>query len=339
MEKIKPYKIILPIGIGLAVVVFLFYKEFDFGALQQIHLTWASLFWLLMAFACVVIKNTAFIIRLRYLSGCRLSWRQAFRVILLWEFTSTVTPVATGGASVALIFIHKEGLSLGRSTTISMLSSILDEMYFIVLFPLAMLIFGKDLLFGIPSSVTWISSGLLGIVLLGYCCKLAWVALLFYGIFINSRGFGHLVYRISHLPFLKRWKRKAAKIAGEIDKTSKEIHIENSKFWSTAILTTLCSWTARFLVVNCLFLAFFPVKEHCLLVARQCILFLSLFFTPTPGGSGFAEIVFNEYLAGFISVAGLSVVLAFLWRLITYYPELIAGIIIFPKWIHDKFSH
>lgn len=50
---------------------------------------------------------------------------------------------------MAIIYVHKEGISLGRSSAIVMLTSFLDEIYFIVMFPLLMLLVGVDRLFDI----------------------------------------------------------------------------------------------------------------------------------------------------------------------------------------------
>ena len=65
-------------------------------------------------------RDIGYIIRIRVLSGGELSWLQAFRVIMLWEFTSAITPSAVGGTSVAIIYVHKEGISVGRSSAIVM---------------------------------------------------------------------------------------------------------------------------------------------------------------------------------------------------------------------------
>ncbi|MDR0547303.1 MAG: flippase-like domain-containing protein [Dysgonamonadaceae bacterium] len=338
-HKVQTYKIILPVIIGLSVVGFLFYREFSIDVFRQIHFTGMSVFWILMAFICLIIKDFAYMARLRTLSGYRLSWLQSFRVIILWEFTSAITPAVVGGASVSMLFIYKEGIGMGKSAAITMIASILDELYFLALIPLLLLLFDARQLFEMPSlPVAWIGSGLFGLTLLGYLAKLLWALLLAYGIFIHPRGFGILMYRIAHLPFLKRWKRKVAGVAGDIAKTSQEIRTKNMSFWLESCFSTFLSWTARYLVANCLFLAFFPVKEHLLLFSRQVVMFVALLFAPTPGGSGIAEITFNEFLAGFVPVAGFSVVLALLWRLVTYYPELILGILIFPKWLGDKFG-
>lgn len=66
--------------------------------------------------------------------------------------------------------------------------------------------------------------------------------------------------------------------------------------------------------------------------------------SPTPGGSGFSEYIFIRYLWDFVLVkaalaVSFAVVLALLWRLISYYPYLIIGSIILPWWIKKKFGH
>ena len=64
-----------------------------------------------------------------------LTWVQAFRVIMLWEFTSAITPSTVGGTAVAVVFIHKEGMSVGKSTAVVLATSFLDELYFVIMLP------------------------------------------------------------------------------------------------------------------------------------------------------------------------------------------------------------
>jgi uncharacterized membrane protein YbhN (UPF0104 family) len=79
-------------------------------------------------------------------------------------------------------------------------------------------------------------------------------------------------------------------------------------------------------------------SDHFLLFAKQLVMWIMMLVSPTPGGSGFSEYVFSEYLNDFMpQVAGLAILTAFVWRLFTYYPYLIVGVIIGPKWIRDKF--
>jgi uncharacterized protein (TIRG00374 family) len=55
--------------------------------------------------------------------------------------------------------------------------------------------------------------------------------------------------------------------------------------------------------------------------------------SPTPGGSGAAEWAFSELLSDLTSSAVLLAGMAVLWRLISYFPYLLIGSIILPRWL------
>ena len=342
LSSVKATKVILPAVIGLGVVAFLFYREFDPGIFGRVTFTWKSVLWLFTAFLCMAGRDVGYMIRIRVLSDWKLSWIQAFRVIMLWEFTSSVTPGAVGGTSVATFYVYKEGISVGRSSAIVLMTSLLDELYFVLMFPLLMLFVGSGILFAIPDSPGW-THGLMTVALIGYGIKLVWVLGLSYGLFLNPRGLSKLIYGIFHLPLLRRWKRAAGKAALDIITSSKEMKSKKSKFWIQAFLSTFLSWTSRYWVVNFIILAFFGMyvfgmHEHFLIFARQLVMWIILLVSPTPGGSGVAEFMFDKFLGEFIPLAGFAIALAFLWRLISYYLYLIIGALMVPKWINDKFS-
>ena len=150
-RKISPYKIIYPVIIGLGVVSYMLYREFDLTAFEQISFGWSSVFWLSVAVMCMFIRDLGYVIRIRVLSGDRLSWIKSIRIIFLWEFTSAVTPSAIGGTSLAILFVNKEGIKVGRSSAIVMATSFLDELYFILMFPIILLC--------VDSSGLWEMSG------------------------------------------------------------------------------------------------------------------------------------------------------------------------------------
>ena len=72
--------------------------------------------------------------------------------------------------------------------------------------------------------------------------------------------------------------------------------------------------------------------DHIILLGRGEALYAVTAYSPTPGGSGVAEIIFGQFYSEYIS-QGIAVVAAVLWRAITYYPYLILGVIIIPNWI------
>ena len=337
LSQVKASKVILPMVIGLGVVAFLLVREFDPAVFNKITFTWASAMWLFVAVLCMAGRDVGYMIRIRILSDWKLTWRQAFRIIMLWEFTSAVTPGAIGGTSVATLYIYKEGVSVGHSSAIVLMTSLLDELYFVIMFPLVILLAGAGHLFYIPNSPGWTHS-IMALALTGYSIKLLWVLALSYGLFLNPRGLGKMIFRIFHLPVLRRWKRGAGKAALDIIVSSKEMKTRKPKFWLKALLSTFLSWTSRYWVVNFLFLAFFAVHDHFLLFVRQLVMWIILLVSPTPGGSGVAEFMFDKFLGDFIPIAGFAIALALLWRMITYYPYLLIGALLVPKWINDKFN-
>ena len=74
-----------------------------------------------------------------------------------------------------------------------------------------------------------------------------------------------------------------------------------------------------------------------MIFARQLLMWIMMLISPTPGGSGFSEWVFTQYLGDFIPEAGLTIALALIWRLISYYPYLFIGMYMLPKWIKKNF--
>jgi uncharacterized protein (TIRG00374 family) len=336
IERVKSWKIFLPVLIGLGVIVYMFTKEFNLSAFDKIDFTWLSIVWLIVAIFCIVGRDLGYIMRIRMLSENQLTWRQAFRVIMLWEFTSAVTPSSIGGTSVALMYIHKEGISIGKSSAMVMMTSLLDELYFILMFPILMLSIGIPDLFDIKDSPGW-THGMFWLAIIGYIIKFIWVMALIYGIFINPKGLSKLIFIIFKLPFLKRWKRSVVRALCEIELSSTELKFKKKSFWIKACLTTFLSWTSRYWIVNCLFMAFFAVNDHFLIFARQLVMWVAMLISPTPGGSGIAEIMFSKYLGVFILLPGFAVALALLWRLVTYYPYLIIGAFMVPRWISDNF--
>lgn len=339
--KVKTSNIIYPIIIGFGVIGYMVYAEFNPKAFAAISFTASSAFWLILALVLMAFRDIGYMIRIRLLADNHISWRQAFRIVMLWEFTSAVTPSAVGGTSIAILFVHKEGLSIGKSSAIVMATSFLDELYFLVAAPIVFLIFGRMELFNVQGSSSLVQS-LYTIALVGYFIKLAYTLVLSYGLFYNPKGLKWLIVNIFSIRYLRKWRYSMTKVASEIVMSSKNLRSRPASFWIKTFGATCFSWTSRYLVVNALLLAFFTMHDQLLIFARQMVMWIMMLVTPTPGGSGFAEYLFTVFLGDLIPVAadlqkGLSVAFAFIWRLISYYPYLIIGALIVPRWIRLKF--
>jgi glycosyltransferase 2 family protein len=344
VSKLKPGKIVLPILIGLAVVAWFIAKEIDTDVLSQLNFDWKAISWLLLAWCCMIGRDLGYIIRLRFLSDNDLNWRQAFRVIMLWEFTSAITPSTVGGTAVAVVFVHKEGISVGRSTSIVLATSFLDELYFVIMFPIILLIVGGDILFTTSLQGTGIAllNNLVFVAVAGYIVILAWVLLVGYGLFVDPVKIKKTIIWLFGLPFLRRWKESAIKAGDDIVESSYELKRKPFSFWIKAFTATFLSWTSRYWVVNCIMVAFFTINDHFLIFARQLVTWIMMIISPSPGGSGFAELILGRYISDAIPadpvyIQSLALAIAIIWRIISYYPYLIIGASIIPGWIERKF--
>ncbi len=344
LKKLRPVKIIWPVAIGLVVVIWFMVKDMSLGTLKEISFTWKSVFWLTVAIFFLATRTFGYMARIRVLTNGQLTWMQSFRVIILWEFTSAVTPSTVGGTAFAIIFLNKEGLSVGRSTSVVLATSFLDELYFVIMFPFLLITIGWESLFitSLQGTGTVLMNNLVFVAVIGYGIILAWVFFVGYGLFFRPVAIKKTIVGIFRLPFLRRWKISAEKAGDDIVLTSVDLRKKPWKFWGKALFHTFLTWTSRYLLVNAILVAFFNISDHLLIFARQLVLWIMMIISPTPGGSGFAEIILGRYLSDLIPVDdihahGVSLAMALIWRMISYYPFLIAGALILPVWIGRKF--
>jgi len=333
-------RVIIPVIIGLAVIGYMIMKDLGKSDLRTINLDWHSMLFFAGALLLSATRDMAYMYRIRLLTGKALSWRKAFDVIFLWEFASSVTPSVVGGSAIAVFILIKEKLGAGRSAAIVMVTALLDEIFYIAMVPLVFLIAGFDRLMVVGSTFTFmgIVFGPMGIFLVGYIIISILTILLSYGVIFNPSAFKWVLVRLTALPFLRKFRDGATETGNQVILASTEFKGKSFGFWFRAFGATFFSWTARFWVVNLLIMGFtglISYPENFLIYARQLMMWVIMLVSPTPGGSGIAEYFFPVFLREFIAgkAGDLTTLVAFSWRLITYYPYLIIGAFILPFWL------
>lgn len=329
------WKILVPTFIGMGVIIYMFSREFNLDDLRQITITGHTVFWIFVAFCFMLGRDTGFVIRYRYLTEKQLSWKQCIKVTLLAEFGTAVTPSVVGGSSMAVLFLAKEKIPVGRSTAMVFVTLLLDEMFFVVTFPILLIFIPFHNLF---ADNTALGSGVLVLFIVAYIIKMLLCTLLIVGLFFRPQAIRWLIIKIFRLPFLRRWHKSAAKAGDDLIISSREIRGKTLSYWFPLIMATILSWSSRYLVVNAIFMAFFQVHDNLLIFARQFVMWVVMVVSPTPGGSGFTEFIFKQYLSEFIPLAGVVPVIILLWRLLTYYNYLFVGAVIVPGWVKKSFG-
>ncbi|MFK5855922.1 MAG: lysylphosphatidylglycerol synthase transmembrane domain-containing protein [Bacteroidota bacterium] len=339
VNSLKPSRIIWPIFIGLSVSAYLMYRSFDADTFSFLSFTWHTFFYIMVALLMMAVRDLAYIYRLIILTDKEIGWRQAFNVIMLWEFSSAISPSVVGGTGPAIFFLYKEGLSAGKSTAVVLTAIFLDEVFFIVSLPIVYFVYGNGIFPPESVSVDKIIYAFYG----GYTAITIYTLFLAYALFINPHMFKSLISWIFLFPILVRWRLRARKSANQLIQTSKSIRNKPASYWFKSFTATILAWTGRYWVVNFMLVAFFADKysiaDHFLIYGRQLSMWIILLVSPTPGGSGIAEFVFSDFLGEFIPNDSWYAPLAIFWRLISYYPYLIIGVIILPIWLRKVFSN
>lgn len=334
LQSIKISRVFLPILIGIGVVLYLLWQQFDPEEFGKISWTAHTLFWILASLVFVVLRHLAYAYRIKTLSQGHFSWRKSIQLIFIWEFSSAVTPTSVGGSAVALFVMSQEKLSAAKTSAIVLYTVVLDTIFFVGTLPFLYLIFGNEMIRpGGESMNGW------GITFLtAYAAMAAYGAFFFYGLFINPGQMKRIAVGITSIGFLKKWKKGAIQLGNDFIVASKELKAQKRRFHLKAFFATAAAWTFKFTLINCLIIAIvhttdFSFLSQFKLYARLESMFVIMAFSPTPGGSGFAEFVFGGFLKDYVP-KGIALVVASLWRIFTYYSYLIAGAIIIPAWIN-----
>jgi uncharacterized membrane protein YbhN (UPF0104 family) len=134
---------------------------------------------------------------------------------------------------------------------------------------------------------------------------------------------------------MKRFQVAAQKQGDELVIASAALKNVGLGYWMRAIGATFAVWTSRYLIVNCLLAAFVGLAftDHLLIFSRHVLLWVILLIGFTPGAAGFAEISFQAFFGNYTEGIVAITIVALMWRIVTYYPYLIAGAIFLPRWL------
>jgi uncharacterized protein (TIRG00374 family) len=336
------WKVLLPVLIGLTVVVLMFWHDAREENLAEvwhnIHFTPRTWLCIALAFLFMFGRDFGLSWRFRALTDKQLRWSQAFKVDFLCEFTSCVTPSAVGGSSLGMVFLNSQGIEIGRATTLMVTTLFLDELFFVLACPVIVLLTPAHQIF--EAGGASFSHGIRLTFWIVYSVLFVWTLILFSGIIWKPQWIRELIGKLFSLRWLKKWQTAAETLGDNMVATSKELRKKPFRFWLEVFGGTALSWTSRYLVVNALFLGFIPDadSDQWLILARQFVIWVVLMVSPTPGGSGLSEWLFSEYYGDLVSTAGLALILAIFWRIISYYVYLGIGAVLVPEWLKTTIS-
>lgn len=333
-------KMLLPVFIGLGITAVLILRNSDLGALRSVQWTWASTAWIVLAFGSVVVRDYAYMVRIRHLTDQQLTWWRSFVVIMLWEFASALAPGLIGGGFLfAILILTREGVEAGKSITIITFTSFLDGIFLAVMAPVVYFLVGREALFaGVDTGTGPWDTGFFVWFWTVYFGILGYKLFVGYALFVNPTFVKRALVGIFSAPLLRRWRRGMVTTGDQLITAANGLKKRGWSYWWPALIATFLSWMARYSIVNCILHAFHPhmdFRNDAVIYGKQVIMGIIVLLSPTPGGSGLAEFIFNDFLGMFIAT-GLAPALALLWRLMSYYPYILVGVILLPRWIRSR---
>ena len=334
------WKTALPLLFGVAVAIWLIRKDIDMATLRSIPCDSHTLLYIGLALLAVFGRDFGLAWRFHTIAAGDLTWKRAFRTDIMCAFTSAITPSVVGGSALAIFYLNREGIGIGRATALTLTTLFLDELFFVIFCPIIVLLIPLSDLFsagGFESeSVITFLGGVEIVFWLVYAGIVVWTAILYVAIIAKPEATSRVLQRISQWRILRRFSDKITTSARNMASTSQWVKGRSVRWWLNVFGSTVLSWFSRYFVVCFLFMAFVPSASQALVFARQFVVWVVLMVSPTPGGSGISEWLFTNYYGDLIGNLGVAAILAIVWRILSYYIYLIAGCTLLPGYFGNK---
>lgn len=342
LRSIRTSRIILPILIGVGVVIYLFFQNFNPEDFNKIQWTSRAWFWIGLSTALLILRHIAYATRLRIVSDGQFTWKKCVELIFIWEFSSAVTPTSVGGSAVAFFVLSQEKLSAAKTATIVLYTVVLDTIFFVGTLPVLLFFIGPKMIR--PELTSWATVDVWGYYFfIAYGLMATYGFIFYYGLFINPVQLKRFLVGMTKIKFLRKFRQKAVDLGNEMVIASKEMKRKSWQYHLGAFGATATAWSCRFLLLNCLIIALVSSVSTNFwtqfgLYGRLETMFIVIAFSPTPGGAGFVEGVFNPFVADYVSNGTSATIIATIWRVMTYYSYLLIGAIIIPNWIRQQLN-
>lgn len=265
-------------------------------------------------------------------------FHRSIRAGMMGLYYGALTPFASGGQPAQIVFMKRDGIPFGVSTSIVTIKFIVYELSLCLVFIVAMICKGS-FYFTNYKHVFWLTSG-------GFLLNL--IAVAFITIVMFNRALaGNIVHGIIH--FLSKIKiiRKTARRTAEIDKLIDDFYlsstyIKNHKLnFIFSILISTLNIAFLFAVPYFIYRAFDLNQEPFILIfTLQAFLYLAVSLIPLPGAAGASEGGFYLFFSGIFGSIPIFMPMI-IWRFLTYYLILLIGtvFVIFDQVFHMRKTH
>jgi len=336
LKTLNSKSAILPILLSIAILGFMFWRDDQLNQESLSAITAISLGSLVIAIITLFTKDGLNMLRFRVMSEGELSLRSAFYIVMLWEFTVAVAPPLVGATTVLIFVINREGVPLGKALAYALLAASLDNLFFITATPLAIWWSGGAVIPDVALFPDQPDTKIYYLFWLSYLMILGFTMFMLSAIVLMPKFINQMTMKLLKFSWLKRFEPMAIEQSHHLFEASKQLKGKSGWFWLKLIGITYLIWLFKYAVLSIVGSGFvaMSLSEHLLAIGKHLIFWVALLVSPSPGNAGTAEFVFpvfyGEELGSYTFASSL------VWRFITYYPYLILGALLLPRWLTRK---
>lgn len=295
--------------------------------------------WMLVALACICLYLILEGVVVKIFMNNRhadFTWKDALRLPPIEQLFNGITPFSTGGQPAQLVAMLQCGVDGGLASSVLLMKFVVFQAMIVINFLVSLLIG----FYFIAEKLHALSL----LVLLGFVIHLAVIVgllLVMYWYGFTKRALNLLIKPCAWFMKPQRYERLRISLNEKVDSFYQESLRMKEEYGKMAkvCLVTLCQLFFYYAIPYFIMLALgVHGMNFIMVISLHVLIFMIISLFPIPGGAGGAEYSFSVLFASFIG-SGTKLVLAMiLWRLLTYYFGMFAGMVaLFIK--PDKIKH
>ncbi len=256
--------------------------------------------------------------------GEKISFRSAFRLQMIGEFFGAITPLATGGQPIQVMYLANKNIQPGKSTAVLGIHLFYYHIARVLIALILTIIYSRYFFIENTSIRILLSIGLVVNFLVG-------IFMLFAGVKPEpiKKFAKKIIDLLARFKIVKNKDRVLNKTSEEINNFSNSINVFKQQ--KISIMLLILIETVVYLTVYFLATIFIikslgiKVSSVALLIACQASVSLISAYVPLPGGSLGAEGAFYLIFSGILPANAPLFLILFIWRILTYYLTLFIG--------------
>lgn len=334
MSRNNRIVLVVMLLVGIAIMLFSM-RQVNMNDLLHDILT-IKLGWFLIAVLCIVAYLLVEAVIVKVLVGNRVpgfTFKNALRVPLVEQLGNGITPFASGGQPFQLVAMIQAGVEPGYATAILLMKFVVYQFVIVVNFFIALLIGSHFLaskihvlkylmIFGFLIHFAVIVGLILIMYWYGFTKKITHIVLRSFKVI----GFGGVEKRLERYHRVNKW----------VDLRLKNFHEEsirmtqNWRLLIKGIILTSIQLMFYYSIPYFILLALgYDNVNYVLITSLHVLIVMVISIFPIPGGSGGAEVSFQSLFSSFIGEPTALLLAMVIWRFLTYYFGMFAGIIAF----------